>query len=107
MRAHFHASCEGKMIITFLFSTSVEGKFHENYFFHVGQFLYFPDPVPSSINPFIRHWEPAHFSRDALDQAHAVHEVSRRRKRDINYNHNSPNYGPANVVKFNFHAHDR
>lgn len=65
------------------------------------------DQMPSSINPFIRHWEPARFSRSSFDQAHEVHERSRRRKRDINYNHYSPHYGSANVIKFNFYAHDR
>lgn len=65
------------------------------------------DQVPSSINPFIRHWEPARFSRSSFDQAHEVHEQSRRRKRDVNYNHYSSHYGPANVIKFNFYAHDR
>jgi disintegrin and metalloproteinase domain-containing protein 10 len=63
--------------------------------------------VPSQISSFIRHWEPAHFNRDAFEQAHRVHEVGRRRKREINYNHNSPHYGTANIIKFNFKAHDR
>ncbi|CRK88806.1 CLUMA_CG002530, isoform A [Clunio marinus] len=65
------------------------------------------DALPSSINPFIRHWEPAHFSRNVFDQAHTVHEQNRRKKRDINYNHYSLDYGPTNVIRFNFHAHDR
>lgn len=65
------------------------------------------DPVPLSINPYIRHWEPARFSRHSFDQAHEVHEQSRRRKREINYNHYSPHYGSTNVIKFNFYAHDR
>lgn len=116
-KIHFHGSCEGKMIITFLFSTSLEEKFSwcekqkaEKKTIlnsHAKNYFLIPDPVPFSINPFIRHWEPAHFSRTSLDQAHEVHEKSRRRKRDINYNHYSPHYGPANVIKFNFYAHDR
>lgn len=63
--------------------------------------------MPSQINTFIRHWEPAQFNRDALEQAHRAHESNRRRKREINYNHFSPHYGSTIVIKFNFNAHDR
>lgn len=59
------------------------------------------------LSPYIRHWEAAHFSRDTFEQAHEVHVQSRRKKREINYNHYSSHYGPANSIKFNFHAHDR
>uniref|UniRef100_A0A2M4B8E9 ADAM10 endopeptidase n=2 Tax=Anopheles marajoara TaxID=58244 RepID=A0A2M4B8E9_9DIPT len=60
-----------------------------------------------SINPFIRYWEPARFDRGQLDQAHQHHEQHRRRRRSINYEHGSSGYGPANVVRLNFRAHDR
>lgn len=60
-----------------------------------------------SLNPYILHWEPAHFNRAALEQAHQSHELSRRKKRDINYNHYSMHYGPAASIKFSFRAHDR
>ncbi|XP_050082239.1 uncharacterized protein LOC126569301 [Anopheles aquasalis] len=60
-----------------------------------------------SINPFIRYWEPARFDRGQLDLAHQHHEQHRRRRRSINYEHGSSGYGPANVVRLNFRAHDR
>lgn len=60
-----------------------------------------------SISPFIYHWEPAKFDRNALDRAHEHHELHRRRKRSINYNHHSADYGPSNVIHLNFFAHDR
>ncbi|XP_052863745.1 uncharacterized protein LOC128270386 [Anopheles cruzii] len=70
-----------------------------------------PAPVASggsdSINPFIRYWEPARFDRGQLDLAHQHHEQHRRRRRSINYDHGSSAYGPANVVRLNFRAHDR
>ncbi|XP_055587566.1 disintegrin and metalloproteinase domain-containing protein 10 isoform X2 [Uranotaenia lowii] len=69
------------------------------------------DPIPESlratINPFIRHWEPARFDRAQLEMAHRHHETHRRRRRSTNYDHGAANYGPANVVRINFHAHDR
>ncbi|XP_050067990.1 uncharacterized protein LOC126556645 [Anopheles maculipalpis] len=61
----------------------------------------------SAINPFIRYWEPARFDRGLLDLAHQHHEQHRRRRRSINYEHGSAAYGPANVVRLNFRAHDR
>ncbi|XP_049276550.1 uncharacterized protein LOC125760454 [Anopheles funestus] len=61
----------------------------------------------SAINPFIRYWEPARFDRGLLDVAHQHHEQHRRRRRSINYEHGSAAYGPANVVRLNFRAHDR
>nr|XP_040221275.2 uncharacterized protein LOC120948706 [Anopheles coluzzii]XP_040221276.2 uncharacterized protein LOC120948706 [Anopheles coluzzii]XP_049466918.1 uncharacterized protein LOC120948706 [Anopheles coluzzii] len=61
----------------------------------------------STINPFIRYWEPARFDRGLLDVAHQHHEQHRRRRRSINYEHGSAAYGPANVVRLNFRAHDR
>ncbi|XP_053679448.1 uncharacterized protein LOC128730426 [Anopheles nili] len=61
----------------------------------------------STINPFIRYWEPARFDRTQLEQAHQHHEQHRRRRRSINYEHGSSAYGPANVVRLNFRAHDR
>ncbi|XP_052893648.1 uncharacterized protein LOC128301286 [Anopheles moucheti] len=61
----------------------------------------------SAINPFIRYWEPARFDRGLLDLAHQHHEQHRRRRRSINYEHGSASYGPANVVRLNFRAHDR
>nr|XP_029733458.1 uncharacterized protein LOC115269184 [Aedes albopictus] len=69
-----------------------------------------PDPIPASLralNPFIKHWEPARFDRSQLDVAHRHHEAHRRRRRGVNYDHGSASYGPANVVRLNFHAHDR
>ena len=69
-------------------------------------FIYITDPAPT-INEFIRHWEPAHFDRASLELAHQTHERNRRKKRDINYNHYSPQYGSTNVLKFQFSAHDR
>uniref|UniRef100_A0A182LXL5 Peptidase M12B propeptide domain-containing protein n=1 Tax=Anopheles culicifacies TaxID=139723 RepID=A0A182LXL5_9DIPT len=63
--------------------------------------------VDAAINPFIRYWEPARFDRGLLDLAHQHHEQHRRRRRSINYEHGSSAYGPANVVRLNFRAHDR
>ncbi|EAT43687.1 AAEL004878-PA [Aedes aegypti] len=68
------------------------------------------DPIPVSLralNPFIKHWEPARFDRSQLEVAHRHHETHRRRRRGVNYDHGSSSYGPANVVRLNFHAHDR
>lgn len=62
---------------------------------------------PEPISPYIRHWEPARFDRTVLDLAHERHELHRRRKRSINYNHHSSDYGPANVIHLQFKAHDR
>ncbi|XP_058811715.1 uncharacterized protein LOC131676591 [Topomyia yanbarensis] len=59
------------------------------------------------LNPFIKHWEPVHFDRDQLEGAHWHHESHRRRRRNVNYDHGSASYGPANVVRLSFHAHDR
>uniref|UniRef100_A0A182N6L2 Uncharacterized protein n=1 Tax=Anopheles dirus TaxID=7168 RepID=A0A182N6L2_9DIPT len=61
----------------------------------------------STINPFIRYWEPARFDRGQLERANQHHEQHRRRRRSINYEHGSAAYGPANVVRLNFRAHDR
>uniref|UniRef100_A0A182QZF1 Uncharacterized protein n=1 Tax=Anopheles farauti TaxID=69004 RepID=A0A182QZF1_9DIPT len=61
----------------------------------------------SAINPFIRYWEPARFDRGQLERANQHHEQHRRRRRSINYEHGSAAYGPANVVRLNFRAHDR
>uniref|UniRef100_A0A182J024 Uncharacterized protein n=1 Tax=Anopheles atroparvus TaxID=41427 RepID=A0A182J024_ANOAO len=61
----------------------------------------------STINPFIRYWEPARFDRGQLELAHQHHEQHRRRRRSINYEHSSATYGAANVVRLNFRAHDR
>ncbi|XP_062540378.1 uncharacterized protein LOC134208419 [Armigeres subalbatus] len=69
-----------------------------------------PDSIPASLralNPFIKHWEPARFDRSQLEAAHRHHEAHRRRRRSVNYDHGSASYGPANVVRLNFHAHDR
>lgn len=60
-----------------------------------------------SISPFIYHWEPAKYNKNTLERAHEHHELQRRRKRSINYNHHSADYGPANVIRLNFFAHDR
>ncbi|XP_053698666.1 uncharacterized protein LOC128745614 [Sabethes cyaneus] len=62
---------------------------------------------PHAINPFIKHWEPARFDRRQLEAAHRHHESHRRRRRNVNYDHSSASYGPANVVRLSFHAHDR
>lgn len=70
-------------------------------------YVFFPDPSVVQINPFIRHWEPAKYDRTTLDNAHQRHQATRRRKRDVNYNYYSPQYGPINTIKFNFYAHDR
>ncbi|XP_037910075.1 disintegrin and metalloproteinase domain-containing protein 10 isoform X2 [Hermetia illucens] len=58
-----------------------------------------------SLNPYIKHWEPAHFDRGVLEDAHQVHinQQGRRRKRDTG----GKDYGPANTIKLNFFAHDR
>ncbi|XP_063704128.1 uncharacterized protein LOC134833659 [Culicoides brevitarsis] len=63
-------------------------------------------PRPS-INPFIYHWQPARFDRNVLEDAHKHHELHRRRKRNINYDHHSSDYGPANVIRLSFFAYDR
>ncbi|KAL1403043.1 hypothetical protein pipiens_000928, partial [Culex pipiens pipiens] len=68
------------------------------------------DPISASlraINPFIKHWEPARFDRAQLEVAHRHHEAHRRRRRSVNYDHGAASYGPANVVRLNFRAHDR
>ncbi|XP_058455167.1 uncharacterized protein LOC131432715 [Malaya genurostris] len=59
------------------------------------------------LNPFIKHWEPVHFDRNQLEGAHWHHENHRRRRRNVNYDQGAASYGPANVVRLNFHAHDR
>lgn len=63
--------------------------------------------MPFSINPYIRHWEPAHFDRDVLGDANEKHKLSRRRKRDINYNNQSPHYGAKNTIEFTIKGHER
>lgn len=63
--------------------------------------------MPFSINPYIYHWEAAHFNRDVFDEVHEKHETNRRRKRDVNYNHHSPLYGSTNVLEFVIKAHQR
>lgn len=60
-----------------------------------------------SINPYIYHWEAAHFNRDVFEDVHEKHETNKRRKREINYNHHSPHYGSTNVVEFTIKVHDR
>lgn len=69
--------------------------------------IHVTEPPSLTLNPFIKHWEIAKFDRSILEEAHQHHVGHHRRKRDINYNHKSTDYGPANVIRFKFYAHDR
>lgn len=66
----------------------------------------FTDPS-ITINPYIRHWEPAKYDRDHLDRSRRIHENVRRRKRDTNLNFPSNDYGIAHTVRLKFFAHDK
>lgn len=104
-------SWEHKLNFNFSFFSSVYYIFFFMFFSYNNFVPFFilslPDRVPLKLNSFIRHWEPALYSRISLEEAHEHHESQRRRKREINYDHRSPHYGSANQIKFNFHAHDR
>lgn len=67
-----------------------------------------------SINPFIRHYEAAHFDIDLLRNSREAHDAHRlrRKRRDTTSNNSSSSVdnfaqSPAKTIKLNFYAHNR
>lgn len=73
------------------------------------------------INPYIRHWEAAHYDRTAIDRTRRAHDVERRRKKraaadasgtsntspSTQMNYRTHEHGSAKEIRMNFFAHDR
>lgn len=68
----------------------------------------FAVPFLKPINPYIKHWEAAHFDAKIIADARHKHEI-RRRKRHANSNStiNDAVAPPTNTIKFQFFAHNR
>lgn len=64
-------------------------------------------PFLKPINPYIKHWEAAHFDAKIIAAARYQHEINRRRKRYANNTVHSHGTPPLNTIKFQFNAHNR
>lgn len=66
-----------------------------------------PAPFLKPINPYIKHWEAAHFDANIIAAARHQHEINKRRKRYANNTVHSHGTPSLNTIKFQFYAHNR
>lgn len=69
--------------------------------------LFYLAPYIKPINPYIRHWEAAHFDTEQIVTAHYQHKIRRQKRYATNNDTTNDSSQANNIIRLQFFAHNR